>query len=92
MAAVVLSLWLGGGTAEAAIIRGLQEVIGGILSVPVSTLDGTFHGPPILGTLIGAVNGLIGGVGLVAHGELELGISAVSVAKTVAPFILPFLF
>ncbi|MBI3321405.1 MAG: hypothetical protein HYZ91_03960 [Candidatus Omnitrophica bacterium] len=78
--------------AHAEIVRGVQEVISGVLQVPVSTLAGTFNGPPIIGTLLGVINGLIGGVGLVAHGTLELAASGVSIAKAVAPYVLPFVF
>ena len=77
--------------AEAALFRGIQEVVMGILQLPISTLVGTFSGPPIIGTLMGAVTGAIGGVGLVAHGALELAASGIGLAKTAAPYVLPFL-
>lgn len=77
--------------AEAAVVRGIQEIIVGLLQVPVSTIVGTFSGPPVVGTVFGAVNGVVRGVGLVTHGALELAASGVSIAKTVAPFLLPFL-
>ena len=76
--------------AEAEIVRGVEEVVSGVLQVPFSIIAGTFSGPPILGTLFGAVRGLVGGTGLVAHGALELLSSAVSVAKTIGPYVLPF--
>ena len=75
--------------AEAALIRGIQEVIAGILQLPLSTISGTFSGPPVVGTLFGALSGAVQGVGLVAHGALELAASAVSVAKTVGPYLIP---
>ena len=78
--------------AQADLVRGIEEVVSGILTLPLSTIAGTFSGPPILGTLSGAVTGLLGGVGLVTHGVLELVVSGVSVAKTVAPYVLPFVF
>ena len=77
--------------AEAAIFRGLQELIGGVLQLPVQTLVGTFHGPPVIGTLFGAVNGAVQGIGLLAHGTLEIASSGVGIAKMVAPYLLPFL-
>ena len=76
--------------AEAAVLRGLQEIITGILQVPLSTLAGTFGGPPVVGTVAGVLSGLVNGIGLVAHGALELAASGVSIAKTVAPYVLPF--
>lgn len=78
-------------TAEAAVVRGIQEILAGIFQVPLQTIVGTLSGPPVVGTLFGAVNGVVSGVGLVAHGALELAASGVAVAKTVAPFLLPFL-
>ena len=77
-------------TAEAAVFRGIGEIIAGVFHVPMAILAGTFTGPPVVGTLLGAVNGVTGGLGLVAHGVLELAASAFSVAKTVGPYVLPF--
>ncbi|MBI3020460.1 MAG: hypothetical protein HYY59_00445 [Candidatus Omnitrophica bacterium] len=89
---IVASILLGvSPPAEADLIRGVGKIIGGVLQLPLSTLAGTFNGPPIIGTIAGAVTGLVSGVGLVTHGTLELLASGVSIAKTVAPFVLPFL-
>lgn len=76
--------------AQADIVRGVQEIVGGVLQVPLSTLAGTLNGPPILGTLLGAIGGLVNGLGLVTHGALEIGASGLAIAKTVAPYVLPF--
>ena len=78
-------------TAEAGVVRGLQQVLAGIFQIPIATLAGTFHGPPVIGTVVGAANGVISGVGLVAHGALELALSGVSLAKAAAPYVLPFI-
>jgi hypothetical protein len=88
-AAAVLLLWAP--PAEAAVVKGLMQLIGGVLRVPASILAGTVNGPPLVGTLLGAVNGVVGGVGMVASGALELASSGVAVAKMVAPYLLPFL-
>lgn len=89
---IVASMVLGfSPPADANLVRGVQEVIMGLLQVPLSTLAGTFSGPPVIGTIVGAATGLVSGVGLVTHGALELLASGVSIAKTVAPFVLPFL-
>ena len=77
--------------AEAAIVRGIEEVISGVFQLPLQTSAGTFNGPPLIGTIVGMANGLITGTGLVAHGALELAASGISIAKTVAPYLLPFL-
>ena len=73
-------------------MRGVQEVVAGIFQLPLSILSGTFNGPPVVGTLMGAFSGAVQGVGLLAHGALELAASGVSIAKAAAPFILPFVF
>ncbi len=65
-------------------------MVAGVLQVPVSLIVGTFSGPPIIGTLFGAVNGAIKGVGMVAGGVLELGMDGIGLAKMAAPYVLPF--
>jgi hypothetical protein len=87
--AAVLLLWAP--PAEAAIFKGISQIIGGILQVPVSIVMGTVNGPPLVGTLLGAVNGVFGGVASVASGAFELAASGVGLAKMVAPYVLPFL-
>ena len=50
--------------AEAAIVRGVQKIIAGVFTLPLSVLAGTFNGPPLVGTLMGAVNGTMTSVSL----------------------------
>ena len=88
-AALVLALLLVAPPAEAAIVRGIQEVIAGIFQIPLSTISGTFSGPPVVGTVFGLLNGTVQGIGLVAHGALELAASVVSIAKAVGPYLIP---
>ena len=78
--------------AHAEIIRGFAKILGGVLAVPMSVLSGTFSGPPVIGTLVGAVNGVVGGVGSVFSGVLDVASSAIPLAKAAAPYILPFAF
>ena len=87
--AVLLILVIGPPPAEANPISGIFKIIGGVLRLPLSTLIGTFSGPPILGTVFGAVNGAIQGLGMVASGALELVSDGVGVAKTVGPYLIP---
>ena len=75
--------------AQEDIIRGLQKIVSGVFQLPLSTLAGTFSGPPIVGTVVGALSGAFNGVGLVASGVLDLAASAVPIVKTVAPFLIP---
>ena len=79
-------------TAEAAVFRSIAKILGGVFQVPAAILTGTFTGPPVVGTAFGAVNGVIGGVGMVASGLLDLASSAFGIAKAVGPYVLPFVF
>lgn len=76
-------------SAHADFFVGLQKIIAGIFAVPLQTLAGTFNGPPLLGTLGGALSGAFNGIGLVLNGTLEVAASAVPIAKTVAPYLIP---
>lgn len=87
----LITLAISSSTAEAAIVKGIQEVLAGLLQVPLSTLVGTFRGPPVIGTVVGAASGVLSGIGLIAHGAIELALSGVGLAKTAAPYVLPFL-
>ena len=78
--------------AHADIIRGLGRVIGGVFAIPISVLAGTMSGPPIIGTLAGAIGGTFNGVGMVLGGLLDVASSAIPLAKAAAPYVLPFLF
>jgi len=73
--------------AEASLFGGIAKVITGVLSLPLSILAGTVNGPPIIGTLAGAVNGTVQGVGLVLSGAVDLLQAAVPIAKAAAPFL-----
>ncbi len=57
------------------------------MAIPTSTLAGTFSGPPILGTLVGALSGTLNGVGMVVGGAVETIISAIPLAGKLAPYI-----
>ncbi len=78
-------------TAHADILRGLVEIVAGVLEVPRSTLAGTFSGPPIVGTLAGVLTGAVRGVGLLASGAFDVVAGVVPLAIKAAPFIPIFL-
>ena len=88
---VVLCLVIGATPAQADLIRGLGKIVAGVFAIPVGALVGTLNGPPLLGTVLGVASGAINTIGLVAGGTFEIAASAVPIAKTVAPFLLPFL-
>ena len=92
-AAAFLAATLGlASPAEAGLITGIQKILTGVLQLPLSTLVGTFTGPPLLGTAMGAVTGLVNGTGLVLGGAFEVAGAGVELAKMVAPYVLPFVF
>ena len=78
-------------SAHADLLRGLMRIIGGVFEVPAETLAGTMTGPPIIGTALGALSGVINGVGMVAGGALETLLSAIPYAAKLAPYIPIFL-
>ena len=91
-AVLVAGLLLIAAPAHAGILEGVQEVVAGVLQIPISTIGGTFTGPPLIGTLFGVATGLVNGAGLITHGALNIAFGALGIAKTVAPFVLPFVF
>ena len=87
----IAGLFVAAAPAEAGILRGIQEIVTGVVQIPMSTLAGTFSGPPVLGTAVGAAQGLLSAAGLLASGALNIGFGALGIAKTIAPYLLPFL-
>lgn len=87
---VSLSVLLMAASAEASILSGITKIVNGILYVPASTLRGAVTGPPAVGLVLGALNGVLGGVTLVTQGAFDLVASGIGIAKRVAPFVLPF--
>ncbi len=81
----------GASPAEASIVSGIGKILSAAFQLPLSVLAGTFTGPPIIGTALGAFNGAFNTVGLLAGGAIDLASSAVPIAKAAAPFFLPFL-
>ena len=74
-------------SAHAGIASGLMKIVMGVLEVPRATLAGTFSGPPIVGTVIGAVAGTLHGAFMVASGAIETVVSAIPLAAKAAPLI-----
>ncbi|HEX9780926.1 MAG TPA: hypothetical protein VGB20_06910 [bacterium] len=77
--------------AHANIFRGLGYLIAGILQLPVSTLAGTLGGPPVIGTVAGALGGAVRGVGLIGRGAFEIAGDAVGLAMRYGPLVPLFL-
>lgn len=77
--------------AEAGLVRGLMSILAGTLEVPRSVLAGTFGGPPIIGTVAGALTGTFRGLGLITSGALETVGSAAQLAIKYGPLVPIFL-
>lgn len=90
LSALLAGLLLFAPPAAANPISGVAKILFGVLQVPFSTLAGTFGGPPIVGTVFGALHGIVQGISLVGNGALELAGDGIAVAKAAAPFVLPF--
>ena len=72
-------------------MRGLMYVVAGVLEIPRATVAGTFGGPPVIGTVFGAINGTVRGVGMVARGAIETVTSVAGLALKYGPIIPIFL-
>ena len=85
------AVFLAPSMAEAGIVSGLTKVVMGVLGIPLSILAGTMNGPPILGTLGGALSGTTQGVGMVLSGAVDLAAAAIPIAKAAVPYLFFFL-
>ena len=85
------AVFLAPSMAEAGIVSGVTKVVMGVLGIPMSILAGTLSGPPIIGTLAGALSGTAQGVGLVLSGAVDLAAAAIPLAKAAAPYVFFFL-
>ena len=73
------------------LMGGIGDILGGVLSIPMGILAGTMSGPPILGTVGGALAGSLNAVSLTTRGLLKLVGVAIPTAAAVAPYIPLFL-
>ena len=91
--AIVLGTGLAHQTAHAEndLIGGIGDVVSGVLALPVDVLAGTLQGPPLFGTISGALHGTVRAIGLTTRGVFRLASLVVPLAKAAAPYVLPFL-
>ena len=73
------------------LIGGIGDIINGVLSIPAGVLGGTLSGPPILGTVGGALFGALNTVSLATRGVFRLLGVAIPLAAKVAPLLPVFL-
>ena len=77
--------------AENNLVGGISDIIGGALSIPLGAIAGTLSGPPIIGTVGGALAGAANTLSLTARGVLRLVGVAIPTAAQLAPLIPLFL-
>lgn len=73
------------------LIGGIGDIISGALSIPAGILSGTLSGPPVIGTVGGAVFGALNTVSLATRGVLRLVGVAIPIAASAAPYLPLFL-
>ena len=78
-------------TCHASLTGGIMDLVGGVFAIPMGILQGTFGGPPIIGTIGGALQGTLQAVALTTRGALELVGVALPLAAKIAPLIPLFL-
>ena len=76
---------------HASLTGGVMDLVGGVFAIPMGILRGTFGGPPIIGTIGGALQGALQTVALTTRGAFELVGVAIPLAAKVAPLIPLFL-
>ncbi len=78
-------------SADNDLIGGIGDVLAGATALPMSIIEGTLSGPPILGTLSGALLGTARTLGFATRGLLRLAGVALPLALRLAPYVPVFL-
>lgn len=73
------------------LMGGIGDIVSGALSLPAGVLAGTLNGPPVIGTISGAVFGALNTVSLTTRGVLRLVGVAIPLAASLAPLLPVFL-
>jgi len=70
---------------------GIGDIVGGVFAIPVDTLVGTFTGPPIVGTVMGALHGTVRTLSETTRGVFRLLGVGIPLALRAAPYVFFFL-
>ena len=73
------------------VVAAVGDVINGVVSIPVGIIAGTVSGPPVIGTVGGALLGALNTISCVTRGALRLVGAAIPLAAQAAPLIPLFL-
>lgn len=76
--------------AQPDLFGGISDLVMGALAIPIDVLAGTFSGPPILGTVNGALGGVFQTLAFATRGTFRLLGVVLPLAEKAAPFVLPF--
>jgi len=75
------------GHAEASLTGALSDLFNAVFAIPMGALSGTMSGPPLVGTLGGALFGAVNTLGYTMRGALQLVGVAIPLALKAAPYI-----
>ena len=71
------------------VLGGFTDLLTGLFAIPMGILQGTMSGPPIVGTVAGALTGTFHAIGSTLGGVYRLIRAAIPIAGSAAPY-LPF--
>ena len=77
--------------ADDGLLGGVADIVTGALSIPAGAIAGTLTGPPILGTVTGALLGALNTLSLTTRGVLRLAGVAIPLVARLAPLLPIFL-
>jgi hypothetical protein len=72
-------------------VGAVGDVINGVVSIPVGIIAGTLSGPPVIGTVGGALLGVLNALSLTTRGALRIVGVAIPLAASAAPYLPLFL-
>lgn len=92
---IVCALLVAGSPATAAqaneLVGAVGDIVVGAMSIPTGILAGTLSGPPVIGTVSGALLGTLNALSLTTRGVLRLAGVAIPLAARLAPLLPVFL-
>ena len=72
------------------VVAGVGDLVSGVFALPMTVLKGTLSGPPVIGTLNGAIAGTFYTLGLAARGTVRIIRGGIPIAVKLLPFLALF--
>ena len=91
MLAVVVAPQMARADDAGGLMSGISDLFSGIFAIPVGVISGTLSGPLIIGTVGGALQGVLNTIGYTTRGVLQILGVAIPIATKAAPLIPVFL-